>query len=305
MSGIRNSVAAVRRFAALAVCLATVGAPAHAQQVLSFQNLGTLWGYSDASAVSPEGEVLGVSDTPLGLHGFYWSASTGIMDIGVLVPSDPQGEYSTAWSVRKGIVVGEAAYYHATAGRVMRAVVWNRATGLLTDLGTLGGASSVAYGIDAQGVIVGQAERADGSIHASRWIPDGNGSYTVSEIINTPHSGSAAFGMNDTGAVAGYWENPASNRREVFVSSPALGFVSLGTLGGAWGYAWGVDAQGQVFGQSEDAAGDAQGFVWRASPRATPPTRSGSRVPCCSPGLPDSLNWTRCPGVVRRATPPR
>ncbi len=122
MSGIRNSVAALRRFAALAVCLATVGAPAHAQQVLSFQNLGTLWGYSDASAVSPEGEVSGVSDTPLGLHGFYWSASTGIVDIGVLVPSDPQGEYNTAWSVRKGIVVGEAAYYHATAGRVMRAV---------------------------------------------------------------------------------------------------------------------------------------------------------------------------------------
>lgn len=75
---------------------------------MSFQNLGTLWGYSDASAVSPEGEVSGVSDTPLGPHGFYWSASTGIVDIGVLVPSDPQGEYSTAWSVRKGIVVGEA-----------------------------------------------------------------------------------------------------------------------------------------------------------------------------------------------------
>ena len=221
-------------------------------------------GYSDASAVSPEGEVSGVSDTPLGPHGFYWSASTGIVDIGVLVPSDPQGEYSTAWSVRKGIVVGEAAYYHATAGRVMRAVAWNRATGLLTDLGALGGASSVAYGIDGQGVIVGQAERADGSIRAARWIPDGNGAYTASEIINTPHSGSAAFGMNDSGAVAGYWENPASNRREVFVSSPTLGFVSLGTLGGAWGYAWGVDAQGQVFGQSEDATGAAQGFVWRA-----------------------------------------
>lgn len=262
MPRVRSRITGRLQFVAL-VALLAIGGPAHAQQVLSFQNLGTLGGYSDASTVSPEGEVAGISDTPLGPHGFYWSASTGMVDIGVLVPSDPQGERSSAYGVRKGIVVGEAAYYDATAGRVMRAVAWSRATGLLTDLGTLGGASSVAYAIDGQGVIVGQAQRADGSIHATRWTPNGNGSYTAAEIISDPHSGSAAFGMNDSGAVAGYWENPASSQREVFVSSPALGFVSLGTLGGAWGYAWGVDAQGQVFGQSEDAAGGTQGFVWR------------------------------------------
>lgn len=48
------------------------------------------------------------------------------------------------------------------------AVLWT--DGQVRDLGTLGGVSSQAFGLNELGHIVGQAQAQDGSIHAVRWV---------------------------------------------------------------------------------------------------------------------------------------
>ncbi len=238
------------------VLAAAIPAAAYAQQLLSFQSLGTLGGFSDAAAVSPEGDVTGSSDTGPGIHAFYWSATTGMLDVGTLAATP--GAFSTGWAVRKGIVVGES---DAPGGR--RAFAWNRFTGQLQDLGALGGQRSAAWAINGQGVIVGEAALADGTMVATRWTPNGGGGYTASAIIATPHAGSAAYGINDSGAIAGYWVDPAAAAPRAFVHS-AAGFAPLGTLGGSWSYAWGISANGVAFGQAGNSQDASEGFTWAA-----------------------------------------
>ena len=47
-----------------------------------------------------------------------------------------------------------------------------RALGAMVDLGTLGGASSVATSVNAAGQVVGHSQTAAGATHAFRWDPD-------------------------------------------------------------------------------------------------------------------------------------
>lgn len=49
-----------------------------------------------------------------------------------------------------------------------------------------------------------------------------------------------------------------------FSSAPGGGYtaIDLGTLGGSWSYAWGVNQLGQIVGESRDAAEWGQAFVW-------------------------------------------
>jgi probable HAF family extracellular repeat protein len=60
--------------------------------------------------------------------------------------------------------------YSDTAAGPIHAFLWEAGTGM-QDLGTLGGAFSVAYGINARGQIVGQASTAAGEMHAVLWEP--------------------------------------------------------------------------------------------------------------------------------------
>ena len=67
----------------------------------------------------------------------------------------------------KGQVVGEGSIpfssYH------MHAFLWK--DGTMTDLGTLGGATSWAYGINNRGQVVGYSETASGEMRAFLWTP--------------------------------------------------------------------------------------------------------------------------------------
>jgi probable HAF family extracellular repeat protein len=63
---------------------------------------------------------------------------------------------------------GQVVGYSYTAAGSIHAFLWEARTGM-QDLGTLGGAISVAYGINARGQIVGQAHTAAGETHAVLW----------------------------------------------------------------------------------------------------------------------------------------
>ena len=60
-----------------------------------------------------------------------------------------------------------------TADNVTRAFRWASSTGMV-DLGTLGGGSSVAWGVNGNGsVVVGQSNTASNGWHAFRWTSKG------------------------------------------------------------------------------------------------------------------------------------
>lgn len=256
-------LSAIRSFSLLLlVGLVALPTIAQAQQLLSHQSLGTLGGFSDANAVSPEGDVAGTSETGNGVHGFYWSEATGMRDVGTLAGTP--GATSLAWGVRKGIVVGESD----APGGARHAFAWNRITGVLQDLGTLGGASSAAYAINGSGVIAGQSQKANGSTVAARWTPNASGGYSISEMTSLPEPYSTAYGIDDAGNMVGGWTEPGGGQtvKAFMASAPdaqgAMSISSPPSTFGVWSHAWGINAQGLVFGQWQDSSGASLGFTW-------------------------------------------
>jgi probable HAF family extracellular repeat protein len=130
----------------------------------------------------------------------------------------------------------------------------------VVDIGTLGGDSSRAFGINDEGVVVGLARLADGTDRAFRYsranglqqLPTMGGTYGL------------AFDVNHLGMAAGQTHNGAGLMRAVTWS--AAGQVAdLGTLAGdteAYGYA--INRNGRVVGFSRSGATNDRPFVSRA-----------------------------------------
>lgn len=127
--------------------------------------------------------------------------------------------------------------------------------GTVIDLGTLGGANSRAFDINASGIIVGSSELATGlDTHAASWVGG-----TGTDLGTLGGARSQATAINNAGQAAGYAENTAGEPRAcVFSLSPTgapLGISDLGVLPGAMSsYANGINADGDVVGVSNARA---------------------------------------------------
>jgi probable HAF family extracellular repeat protein len=119
-------------------------------------------------------------------------------------------------------------------------------SGTLIDLGTLGGTSSIAYGINASGQVVGYSETA-GNAAQHAFLYSGGVMIDLHVLAGLSGSYSSASGINDAGQVVG------SDGGGAFLYTPGSGTIHLGALPGddvAANFASGINASGQVVGTS-------------------------------------------------------
>jgi probable HAF family extracellular repeat protein len=123
---------------------------------------------------------------------------------------------------------------HASAQQPQRAYLIDLNSGTATDLGTLYGYPSVAYGINDAGQVVGESGG-----HAFITGLDGMG---MRELGNGSRY---AYGINSAGQVVGEAGGHA------FITGPnGMGMRDLGTLGESRSAAYGINNAGQVVGHA-------------------------------------------------------
>jgi probable HAF family extracellular repeat protein len=174
------------------------------------QDLGSLGGSSSyAYGINDQGQVIGWSSlsVPFSEKAFLWDSTKGMQNLGTLQGNN----VSRAFAINDlGQIVGWSGnnYYFLNG----RAGLWEG--GDVTDLGTVGGLQSAAYGINAKSQIVGTAGNP-GGFHALLFD---NGS--IQDLGGFSSWGSTAAAINDQGVVVGVtYVEPQPG---LFLSNPYL-----------------------------------------------------------------------------------
>ncbi|MGH8046593.1 MAG: hypothetical protein ACREKL_05065 [Chthoniobacterales bacterium] len=121
------------------------------------------------------------------------------------------------------------------------------ATYNITDLGTLGGSQSAAYGINASGQVVGSAYLTGNTANAGTLFST-SGNIEIGNFggINV----NEARGINSSGAVVGINALPGDTSTHAFIYLGGA-TVNLGTLGGTSSRAYAINDSGQITGESQ------------------------------------------------------
>ncbi len=124
------------------------------------------------------------------------------------------------------------------------------------DLGTLGGLSSFARGVNDRGQVVGESRTCAGNIHAFLWQAD-----VMTDLGTLGSTYSVANAINDLGEIVGT-SGTVPGEAHAFLWRAGV-MMDLGTLGGSWSFGNGINHLGQVVGVSETPGGDAHAFLWQ------------------------------------------
>ena len=272
---------------------AAVAAPAAATQY-TITDLGTFSGNgsSEAYGLNDAGVVVGHSLTSTGdVHGFAWynglmvdtgpaglqSINRAINNSNVIVgDSNPFSVYVYSGYVQAGCcttylptlggatvvpnaindyndIVGSSGY--SPTSNVTEAFLYSG--GRMTGLGTLGGTSSEALGVNNSDQIVGDADLPDGSYHA--FIDFGGVMRDLGALQN--NGTSVAWAINSAGVVTGVSSVTASSVH-AFLWSASGGMVDIGSLGGAGSGGEAINDAGEVVGSSTTSTGDLHAFIY-------------------------------------------
>jgi probable HAF family extracellular repeat protein len=211
--------------------------------------------------VATEPQAVAAGTGPVESH----QVGTGTHVINLGVPG-------TAYDINDaGVVAGTTQ----PSGAKPRGFVWTPAspgatTGTLQTLPALSVRdSSLAYGINANGQVVGTSRNPIGRERATLWTPDGSGGYHARDLGVIAYNGlhSWGAGISNAGHVTGHAHNAARALR-AFLWTPASPgdtagtMQDLGTLGGTRSYGRAVNSSGWVVGESYTADGYIRAFLW-------------------------------------------
>jgi probable HAF family extracellular repeat protein len=124
------------------------------------------------------------------------------------------------------------------------------------DLGTLGGAKSVAAGINEDGHIVGVAQTANGESHAFLYS---NG--IMNDLGTLGGTISNANSINNNGEIVGRSTLANGAIRAFYYKDGVM--QDLGTLGGAASVAFDINDKGEIVGFSRISNGQARAFLYK------------------------------------------
>lgn len=217
-------------------------------------DLGTLPGdqHSMAFASNPAGDAVGISYVAgdVDVHGVLWPWAGGMISLGSIEPHDIAADGAIAGSIPfTGGVAGAAGTMHACL----------RIGATTTDIGTLGGPSSMGLALNENHWVVGDSMLADNrTTHAFVWR---NGA--MLDLGTLGGAGSRAVDIDGL-TVVGFADILGTRAHAVrWVLNEAGGIVSktdLGTLGGSVTSAAFAVHGDTVVGSSNDRA-----VLWNAS----------------------------------------
>jgi probable HAF family extracellular repeat protein len=185
----------------------------------TIKNLGTLGGSeSIALGISDSGLIVGDSLTSTSAQHAFSVISLPLVDID---PFDSATSAATCVNDQ-----GEIAGYYLMSGTDR---AFSLVSGTDTDLGTLGGNSAAAYGINGSGVIVGVSSLTGNAVnHAFMYS---SGTMTDLGVLDSG-TFSEALGINDAGQVTGGSEVPFVSAEHAFLYTSGT-MTDLGTPGPA------------------------------------------------------------------------
>ena len=177
-------------------------------------DLGTLGGdLSAAFDINNDGQIVGCSETDDGLghaHAFLYSNGT-MTNLGAVFG----GDGSWAMCINdSGQIAG--LYYNNSDNGTPHAVLYSN--GIVTDLGDFGGGTSMVYGINNSGQIVGGAATEDLDEHAFLYS-DGT-MIDLNSVIDQEYGWTIindALAINDAGWVLGYGYNAITGGRNALI----------------------------------------------------------------------------------------
>ncbi|MDV6342791.1 PEP-CTERM sorting domain-containing protein [Nitrosomonas sp. Is24] len=229
---------------------------------IGITDLGTLKGEETSGrAINGSGQVTGYDD--LG-HGFITGPiGMGLTELGTL----DGAVYTFADDINNsGRVVGTShilSHSGHFGDTVTRAFITGPNGIGITDLGTLGGDSSGAVGINDSGQVAGVSYIAgDGfTKHAFITGPNGIGMTDLGALGSGGSSGVAD--INNFGQLVGQSDFAGTPFTHSFITGPnGIGMTDLGTLGGGWSWASSINDSGEVVGLAETADGGFHSFIF-------------------------------------------
>src|SRR2546423_1818119 len=164
------------------------------------------------------------------------------------------GLQSKAYSISgAGRVAGDST--PAAGSSAPSPFAWQDLT--FTNIGTLGGDSGSAFGINAIGNVVGNATTSTNDRHAFIWS-DIFGKLDIGALPGGAFA--TAYDINDANQVVGQSEiAPLVDRG--FLWQKSTGMQQIGTLGGSSSAATGINNSGQIIGWATTAAGQAHAYL--------------------------------------------
>jgi probable HAF family extracellular repeat protein len=207
--------------------------------------------FMSAFAINESGAVAGNAHWQDGnSRPVVWFDPGHAQDLGVLgrfVFESPKTSWSAEFAVAndindRGHVVGATS----SVAFAEVAYLWDAEQGM-TPLGTLGGPTSRAYGVNAHDDVVGTSELADGTSHAFLWS---RGTMTDLGALGGVYS--EGYAINDAGEVTGIYQLPSGEGR-VFRWTRSQGMVDAGAnfpgpRDGQTSSSTGINAAGQIVG---------------------------------------------------------